>query len=153
MPKEEISELVKFLLPYPEQVKVVALGLREFVWDLYPDCNELIYDNYNAVVFGWSPTDRAGDAFCSIAVYAQYINFGFMKGNELDDSLKLLNGAGSQYRYIRVADKEDFPAEYIKLLLEAAYQNSLYGIKPQKLSVNGQTIVKSVAKVKRRPGF
>jgi len=34
--------------------------LREFVWDLYPDSNELIYDNYNAVAFGWTPTEKMG---------------------------------------------------------------------------------------------
>ena len=59
MGKETDSDLVKFILPYPDSVKAAALWLRGFVWDLYPETNELIYDNYNAVAFGWSPTDKA----------------------------------------------------------------------------------------------
>ena len=34
------------------------MWLRDFAWDLCPKTNELIYDNYNAVAFGWSPTDK-----------------------------------------------------------------------------------------------
>src|SRR6202012_5473753 len=130
MPKEELNDLIKFMLPYPDKVKAAALWLREFVWDLYPDCNELIYDNYNAVAFGWSTTDKAGDVFCSIAVYSNYVNFGFNKGVALDDPGKMLTGDGSLYRYITVKDKGDFHEWYAKELLAQAYQNSLADRKP-----------------------
>jgi len=153
MPKEEVNELVKFLLPYPDKVKAAALWLREFVWDLYPDTNELIYDNYNAVAFGWSPTDRAGDVFCSIAVFADHVNFGFNRGVDIDDPGNMLLGDGSQYRYIKVKAREDFPEWYMKQLLEEAYQNSLSQMKPVKNPVKGTTIVKSVSPVKKRPGM
>ena len=151
MPKETVGDLVKFILPYPDKVKAATLWLREFVWDLYPQTNELIYDNYNAVAFGWSLTDKAGDVFCSIAVFTEHVNFGFNRGVDIPDPDKLLLGDGSQYRYIRVRDKEDFPEEYIKQLLEVAYQNSLARMKPVKKPVNGETIVKSISPVKRRP--
>ena len=153
MPKEELSDLVKFLLPYPDKVKAAALWLREFVWDLYPESNELIYDNYNAVAFGWSPTDKAGDVFCSIAIFADHVNFGFNRGIDIDDPSHLLLGDGSQYRYIRIKDKDDFPEWYVKELLEAAYQNSLSRMKPVKNQVKGLTIVKSISPVKKRPGI
>ena len=153
MPKEELTDLMRFLLPYPDKVKAAALWLREFVWDLYPDCNELIYDNYNAVAFGWSPTDKAGDVFCSIAVYSDHVNFGFNKGSDLDDPGNMLIGDGSQYRYIKVKDKDDFHEWYAKELLVQAYKNSVDGMKPQKDPVKGQTIVKSISPVKRRPGL
>lgn len=151
MPKEEIADLMKFLLPYPDKIKAAALWLREFVWDLYPDTNELIYDNYNAVAFGWSPTDKAGDVFCSIAVFANHVNFGFNRGADLDDPGKMLQGDGSQYRYIKVKDKSDFHEWYAKELLEQAYKNELAGMKPMKNQPRGQTIVKSISPVKRRP--
>lgn len=153
MSKEKVQDLVKFLLPYPDKVKAAALWLRDFVWDLYPDTNELIYDNYNAVAFGWSPTDKAGDVFCSIAVFSDHVNFGFNRGIDIADPANLLSGDGSQYRYIKVKDKEDFPESYIKQLLEDAYQNSLSRSKPVKNPPKGETIVKSVSPVKRRPGI
>src|SRR6195952_2910889 len=153
MPKETVDDLIKFMLPYPDQVKAAALWLREFVWDLYPETNELIYDNYNAVAFGWSPTDKAGDVFCSIAVCSDHVNFGFNRGVDIEDPAKMLLGEGNQYRYIRVKDKEDFPEWYIKELLEAAYLNSLSRMKPVKIPVKGATIVKSISPVKKRPGI
>jgi hypothetical protein len=153
MPKEEVQDLVKFLLPYPDKVKATALWLREFVWDLYPNTNELIYDNYNAVAFGWSPTDKAGDVFCSIAVFNDHVNWGFNRGVDIDDPGNMLIGDGSQYRYIKVKDKEDFPEWYMKQLLEDAYQNSISRMKPVKNPVKGETIVKSISPVKKRPGL
>lgn len=153
MPKEELNDLVKFLLPYPDRVKASALWMREFVWDLYPDSNELIYDNYNAVAFGWSPTDKAGDVFCSIAVFSWHVNFGFNKGVDLDDPGKMLVGDGSQYRYITIREKHDFHDWYVKELLAQAYANSIAAMKPQKNPIKGQTIVKSISPVKRRPGM
>ena len=68
MSKEQAKELLKFLDPFSNEVIELVMWLREFTWDLYPQANELIYDNYNAVAFGWSPTDRVGHTFCSVAV-------------------------------------------------------------------------------------
>ncbi|MDR3693776.1 DUF1801 domain-containing protein [Mucilaginibacter sp.] len=151
MSKENVGDLVKFMLPYPDNVKAAALWLRDFVWELYPGTNELIYDNYNAVAFGWSPTDKAGDVFCSIAVFKDHVNFGFNRGSEIPDRKKILLGDASLYRYIKVKDKADFPEEDIKQLLQMAYDNSISRMKPVKKEINGETIVKSVSPVKRRP--
>jgi len=153
MAKENVHDLVKFLLPYPDHVKAAALWLRDFIWDLYPQTNELIYDNYNAVAFGWSTTDKAGDVFCSIAVFTDYVNFGFNRGTDFDDRHHILKGDGSLYRYIRVKEKDDFPEEKIKDLLVVAYENSITRMKPQKKSIKRETIVKSISPVKRRPAF
>ncbi len=152
MGKENVNDLMRFMLPYPDSVKAAARWLRAFVWHLYPETNELIYDNYNAVAFGWSPTDKAGDVFCSIAVCSDHVNFGFKRGVDFSDPQKVLIGNGSQYRYLRVRDKEDFPEEYIKQLLQLAYENSLARQKPVKKQITGETIVKSISPVKRRPG-
>lgn len=52
MSKEQNKDLLKFLRPFSAYVNETVLWLRNFVWDLYPQTNELIYDNYNAVAFG-----------------------------------------------------------------------------------------------------
>ena len=92
MGKENTKDLLKFLKPFPENIRDTALWLREFVWDLYPQTNELIYDNYNAVAFGWSPTDKVGHTFCSIAVgrSSYNVHFGFYWGSEIVDPEKIL---------------------------------------------------------------
>jgi len=152
MSKEQTSDLNKFLKPFPSEIREIALWLREFVWDLYPKTNELIYDNYNAVAFGWSLTDKLGHTFCSIAVgrSSHNVHFGFYWGSEISDPDKILLGQGNQYRYILVKRKEDFPKAYIKRLLKEAYANSLDKVKDPKQIINGQTITKSVSKAKRK---
>ncbi|HMG07474.1 MAG TPA: hypothetical protein VK609_03130 [Mucilaginibacter sp.] len=109
MPKEEKADLLKFLAPFAAEVQEKALWLRDFVWDQYPQANELIYDNYNAVAFGWSPTEKVGHIFCSIAVgrTSNNVHFGFYWGAELADPEKLLIGNGNQYRYILVHNTAD----------------------------------------------
>jgi Domain of unknown function (DU1801) len=150
MPKEESKDLKKFLLPYPKKIINLALSLREFVWDLYPNCNELIYDNYNAVAFGWSTSDKLGDTFCTIAAFSNFVHFGFYYGTKIADPEKRLEGKGSQFRYIKVAELKDLPKTYIKKLLKEAYNNSLAGLKDEKQLLKGVTIVKSISAKKRR---
>ena len=154
MSKEETKDLQKFLKPFPGQIKEVAFWLREFVWDLYPKSNELIYDNYNAVAVGWSPTDRVGHTFCSIAVGRSTgnVHFGFYWGSQIADPEKILLGQGNQYRYILVKNKDDFPKTYIKTLLKEAYAYSLAKVKDKKQIMQGLTITKSISAAKRKPG-
>ncbi len=151
MSKEHVSELLKFLKPFPEEVQQKALWLREFVWDLYPTANEIIYDNYNAVAFGWSLTDRVGHTFCSVAVgrTSYNVHFGFYWGSEISDPEKKLLGEGNQYRYLLVTDINKFPKTYIKKLIKEAYANSLAKVKDEKQLRNGETIVKSISAAKR----
>lgn len=144
MGKEAADELTKFLLPYPDKVKAVALWLREFIWDLYPESNELIYVDALSVAIGFSPSDRAGDKFCSIAVHNNHVNFGLNKGSAVADPNKILSGTGT-YRFIRVTKVDDFPAGYIKKLLAEAYHNSVGSLKTTKQRITGQTIVKSIS--------
>jgi hypothetical protein len=153
MSKEQIKDLVKFLKPFQPEIQETALWLREFVWNLYPKANELIYDNYNAVAFGWSPTDKVGHTFCSIAVgrSSHNVHFGFYWGNEIADPRKILLGQGNQYRYILVKRKEDFPKAYIKKLMKEAYANSLAKVKDPEQIIKGQTITKSISDKKRDP--
>jgi hypothetical protein len=151
---EQTKDLLKFLKPFPGKIIETALWLREFVWKLYPDCNELIYDNYNAVAFGWSLTDRLGSVFCSIAVGRSTgnVHFGFYRGSEIVDPKNLLLGNGNQYRYILVTNKKEFPAAYMKKLLKEAHANAISGLKDKDRQLNGATITKSISGVKRKEG-
>ena len=151
MSKDQTTDLKKFLTPFGNEISGLVFWLREFVWDLYPKANVLIYDYYNALAFGWSPTDRVGHTFCSIAVgrTSKNIHFGFYWGSEIADPEKKLIGQGNQYRYLLVTDKNSFPKTYIKKLLKEAYANSLAKVKDPKQIMEGATITKSISAVKR----
>jgi hypothetical protein len=153
MSNEQTTDLLRFLKCIGDDISETALWLRQFVWDLYPETNELIYDNYNALAFGWSPTDRVGHTFCSVAVgrSSHNVHFGFYWGSELSDPKKMLLGEGNQYRYILAKEKETFPRAYITKLVKEAYANSLAKVKDKKQLRQGLTIVKSISTRKRKP--
>src|SRR6188768_4189135 len=127
MSKEQTKDLLKFLKPFAKDTIELVMWLRDFAWELCPETNGLIYDNYNAVAFGWSPTDKVGHTICSIAAgrSSKNVHFGFYWGSELPDPGKILLGEGNQYRYILVTDKKQFPKAYITKLVKEAYANSL----------------------------
>lgn len=149
MSKEQTKDLLIFLKPFGEEITGLVMWLRDFVWQLYPQTNELIYDNYNALAFGWSPTDKVGHTFCSIAVgrTSKNVHFGFYWGSELTD--KVLLGKGNQYRYILVTGKENFPKTFIQNLMKEAYLNAETKVKDKKQIRHGLTIVKSISDKKR----
>src|SRR5450755_1635874 len=149
---KDTADLLKCLKPFPPEIQETAFWLRDFVWTLYPKTNELIYDNYNALAFGWSSTDRVGHTFCSIAVgrTSYNVHFGFYWGSQIADPEKKLIGNGNQYRYMLVKDIKDFPKTYIKKLMKEAFINSMLKVKDQKQLMEGKTFVKSVSTAKRK---
>jgi hypothetical protein len=151
MAKEDSKELLKFLKPFPKETQDTALWLRDFVWTLYPKSNELIYDNYNALAFGWSPTDRVGHTFCNVAVgrTSYQVYFGFYWGSQIADPEKKLIGNGKQWRYMLVTDQNKFPKTYLKKLMKEAFTNSILKVKDPKMIVEGKTFVKSISTAKR----
>lgn len=152
MSKDQTTDLLKFLKPFPKDVQATALWLRDFVWDLYPQANELIYDAYNALAFGWSTTDKLGQMFCGVGIYRSNYNihFSFYWGAELSDPDKILLGEGMRYRYIIVSSKVDLPKTYIKKLMKEAYANALAKTKNPKQVMQGTTITKAIYQKKRK---
>ncbi len=158
MSKEQTKDLLTFLKPFPKDVQEIALWLRGFVWDMYPKANEMIYDNYNALAFGWSPTDKMSQVFCSIAVgrSSYNVHFGFYWGSKITDPKKILLGEGNQYRYILVKNIKEFPQAYMKKLVKEAYAYSCSLVKPViKGGVvikppEGTTVTRSIVPVKRK---
>jgi hypothetical protein len=151
MSKNETKDLLTFLSVFDPEIMELVLWLRAFVWELYPKTNELIYDNYNALAFGWSPTEKVGHTFCSIAIgrSSKNVHFGFYWGSKISDPEKRLLGQGNQYRYFLVKNKKDFPKKYMMQLLKEAFAYSLAKVKTPNDIREGLTITKSISPVKR----
>jgi hypothetical protein len=113
-------EYLKFLSPYDDRVRELALATRALVLAEAPDSTELIYDAYNAVATGYSFTGRPSDAFIHIAVYARWVNLGFNRGSELDDPQGMLQGSGRWIRHIRIADPLDLEKPMVRGFVRAA---------------------------------
>jgi hypothetical protein len=143
-------EYLKFLAPFEERIRELALATRAFVLTEAPEATELIYDAYNAVATGYSFTARPSDAFIHIAVYAHWVNLGFNRGSELDDPRGMLQGSGRWIRHIRVADPGDLDQPTVRAFVKAAVAHAVrpdlpIGKRPSK------SVVRAVYPKRRRP--
>jgi hypothetical protein len=144
--------LQKFLLPYDIKIQQLALKLRNFIIDTEPTCNELIWDNYNALAIAYSKSDKLKDAFCHITVYTKHVNFGFNRGSELSKSQVQLSGNGKLIRHFTVINFEGFPENKIrKTLFEAISLSEKLNDKLINSKIQSKSIVMSISEKKRRP--
>jgi hypothetical protein len=151
MAREPLNELNRFLKPFDKEVQKTALQLREFALDMFPNTNELIYDNYNALAIGYSLSDKQKEMFCHIAVYSKYVNIGFDHGVKLDDPKQLLKGTGNRIRHVKVTAFAELDKNYVKQLLKQAHQLTLDTLEKKTQTIVGQSIVKSISPNKKRP--
>ena len=96
-----------------------------------PGAVELVYDNYNALVVGFGPNERASDAIFSIALYPRWINLFFLYGASLPDPHRILKGSGKQVRSLTINDAADLDKSEVRELMEAALKNADPPIDPK----------------------
>lgn len=141
------AQVAGFLAQYDPEIARLARTVRARLRKRMPTATELVYDNYNALVFAFGATDRASDIVCSIALYPRWVTLFFLHGAELPDPDGLLAGSGSQIRGVRLAAAADVDAPAVRALLDAAIRVNRT---PLPAGGRGQTIVRSVA-AKQRP--
>lgn len=109
-----------FLLELKEK-KIIELfkDLREFILEIYPESNELLYHTY-ALTTVFSISDKLSDAFCMLPIYTNHLNLGFNKGTLLKDPHKLLTGTGNLIRHIPVDIPKDYRNKKVKDLIQSA---------------------------------
>ena len=90
--------IAKFSPGDQRRIRAVRRKLR--TW--FPSANELVYDNYNFFVIGYSPTARPSDTIVSIAAGASGIGLCFIQGAKLPDPKRILRGSGNQTRFVRL---------------------------------------------------
>ena len=141
------SQIARFLAKYSPAIAEQLREARKRLRASFPRGFELVYDNYNALVFGISPTERTGDAFISVAGYPKWVTLFFLQGTGLRDPKSLLEGQGKQVRSIRLEDPARIDAPEVQALIaQAARPCSSAFLAAPTLT----TIVKSVS-AKQRP--
>src|SRR6185369_8021734 len=98
------SQISIFLRKYTPAVEAQLREARTRLRAMFPRGFELVYDNYNALVFGISPTERTSEAFISVAGYPKWVTLFFLHGATLRDPDGLLKGEGKQVRGVRLKD-------------------------------------------------
>lgn len=114
------SVLAPFLDKYDPPVAELARAALARMRERLPGAIELIYDNYNALAIGWSPTERASDVIASIALYPRWVSVFLMKGARLRDPEGVLRGSGSRVRHVVLEEATLLDRPALRKLLKAA---------------------------------
>ena len=133
-----------FLLEFKER-KIIELfkDLREYILEIYPDSNELLYHTH-ALTTVFSISDKLADAFCMLPIYTNHMNLGFNKGTLISDPYHLLKGTGNLIRHIPVDALADYRNKKVKDLIKSAVDFAVKDMdKPT------QTVGASISKIKK----
>jgi hypothetical protein len=143
-PSKQLADLIaKFDPKIAKQIRSSRQVLRK----RYPAANELVYDNYNFFVIGFSTTLRPSDCMFSLAANAKGVGLSFYYGSTLPDPHKILLGSGNQNRFIRLESAATLSQPEVKELLQAAVAQARA---PLGRFGRGQLIIRSIA-AKQRP--
>jgi hypothetical protein len=141
--KQSAEFIAKFDVKVAKLVRECRAALRKRL----PTAIEIVYDNYNFLVFGFSTTERPSDCMVSLAVNAKGVGLSFYYGATLPDPQKLLQGTGSQNRFVRLPTAATLAEPGIAALIDAAVAQAKT---PLPKAGKGHTIIKSISK-KQRP--
>ncbi len=118
--KSTEAQIAISLAKYTPAIEAQLRQARARLRAKFPRGYELVFDNYNALVFGISPTDRTRDSFISVAGYPKWVTLFFLHGAGLDDPQGLLEGAGKQVRSIRLGQPSDLDSPAVAALIAQA---------------------------------
>ena len=143
-PKQQLAGMMSRYTP--EIVKLANASLKK-MRRLVPGAVEMVYDNYNALVIGFGPSERASEALFSIALYPRWINLFFLTGVELKDPKKILQGNGNIVRRVQINTAAMLDDSDIQALIQQAMDTTDVPIDTSK---RGRLVIKSIS-AKRRP--
>lgn len=133
--------------PIARQIRSARSHVRKY----FPRGYELVFENANALGFGYSTSDRGSGVLVSLVAYPRWLTLFFFEGTQLPDPGRLLEGTGNRIRSIRLDPFSILRSAEIADLLGAATKRhrEVLGAAPPLA-----TLLRSVATTRRsrRPG-
>ncbi len=140
-------QLASFVAKFAAKDQQLIRAVRRAVRKRLPTANELVYDNYNFFVIGYSPTERPSDSIISIAARANGVGLCFIHGARLPDPEGILQGSGNQTRFIRLESERVLAQPEVEALIAAAIRQAKT---PLPATGPGRLIIRSIS-AKQRP--
>jgi hypothetical protein len=91
------------------------------------------------------------DGICYIGVIKDHVNLGFLRGSELADPQRILEGTGKQMRHIKIRNMSDLERPAIRAYLQEACERAGYEVAANK-EKTVTTSVKRKSSIKRMVG-
>jgi len=99
-------QLESFISKYSPEVAREGRAAIKALERLVPGAVRMVYDNYNFLVVGFGPSERASEAVLSLAFAPRWISLCFLQGGpKLPDPHKLLRGSGTVVRNVRLESR------------------------------------------------
>jgi hypothetical protein len=146
--KSPRSQLEAFISKYSPEVAAEGRAALAKLRRIVPGAVELVYDNYNWLVVGFCPSERASDAVLSLVFTPRWITLCFLQnGPALPDPDGLLRGSGKRVRNIRLESAQDLDKPAVRSLIEEALARAHVPIEG---AGRGRLVIRSVS-AKQRP--
>ncbi len=147
LPNDAEAELQCFIKKFDPKNQEFIRAVRRTLQKRLHDANELVYDNYNFFVIGYSYSERPSDAILSLVADHKGVRIAFPYiCTRLPDPHKMLQGSGSKNRFIRINSAEELKRPELDALIQAAVD--LSAAPPS--SAKGKLIIRYVS-AKQRP--
>jgi hypothetical protein len=114
------QQLASFLRNYSPAIAARARACLAKMRKVTPGAVEMVYDNYNWLVIGFSPTERPSDAVFSIVLPPSHVTLCFLQGAGLPDPHKRLKGSGRVVRNLRLESATTLDEPEVKELIRTA---------------------------------
>jgi hypothetical protein len=89
---EPEDQLRNFIEKFEPRHQAIIRGARKKLRKRFPTATELVYDNYNFFVIGFSPNDRPSDCIVTVAAAANGVGLCFVRGARLLRSGQIVAG-------------------------------------------------------------
>lgn len=111
----------EFLTRYPQHLAEIAESLREMVRSTFPGILEKVIEGWKVIGFRL-PHGKKNIYFCCIAPQRKEndVLLGFEYGVAMRDPKRLMEGKGTQVRFVRVRRKEQYSESDLVWLIEEA---------------------------------
>ena len=138
------TQLATYFAKYEPAIAELGTALRTKLRARLPGLFEIVYvyQNQNALVISYSPTERGYEAVCSISVRPRLVQLAFGKGAQLSkwDPNRLLQGQGKTVRHVELNSVAEFDRAEIESLIAAAVKLAQVRLDP---NAKGAVIIKA----------
>lgn len=125
MPETPARALAGFLAKYTPSMAKEGRAALARMRKLVPGAVQMVYDNWNGLVVGFGPNERASDAVVSILMLPDHVTLCFIQdAPSLPDPKRLLQGTGKVVRHIKLSSARDLDSPPIRALIKIAVRQS-----------------------------
>ena len=117
------ARLARMIAEYPPEIAALGTAVLRRLRRILPPAHEMVYDNYNFLVVGFSPSERPSAAVLSLVFAPHRISVCFLFGRRVPDPNRLLSGGGKRVRFLRLPDPTLLDDPRVRALLARALES------------------------------